>query len=161
MTGNGTPMTDPGTTDGTTQTEGQTARDIFPEDDGIPEVAQDDSPTLQRAEDPQFQALPGESPTAATDFGTTAAEQAEGEPLDSRLSREEPDVLAAVDLPADESEGADTPFDERAGQGVGRLVEADEGARTDTEADLVAGDVGTDLGGYSAEESAMHIEHEV
>ena len=59
-------MTDPGTTDGTTQTEGQTARDVFPEDDGIPEVAQDDSPTLQRAEDPQFQALPGESPTAAT-----------------------------------------------------------------------------------------------
>ena len=46
-------MTDPGTTDGTTQTEGQTARDIFPEDDGIPEVAQDDSPTMQRAEDPE------------------------------------------------------------------------------------------------------------
>src|SRR4051812_45673989 len=37
-------MTDPGTTDGTTQTEGQTARDIFPEDDGIPDIANDDSP---------------------------------------------------------------------------------------------------------------------
>ena len=94
-------------------------------------------------------------------MGTTAAEQAEGEPLDTRLEREEPDVLAAVDQPADESAGADTPFDERAGQGVGRLVETDEGARTDTEADLVAGDVGTDLGGYSAEESAMHLEPEV
>jgi hypothetical protein len=44
---------------------------------------------------------------------------------------------------------------------VGRLVEPDEGAHTDTEADLVAGDVGTDLGGYSAEESAMHLEPEV
>ena len=52
------------------------------------------------------------------------------------------------------------PFDERAGQGVGRLVEPDEGARGDTEADLVATDSGTDLGGYTAEESAMHLEPE-
>ena len=67
----------------------------------------------------------------------------------------------AAGTDADESEGADTPFDERAGQGVGRLVEPDEGARSDTEADLVASDVGTDLGGYSAEEAAMHVEPEV
>ena len=80
--------------------------------------------------------------------------------LDGRLAREEPDVLAALDSPADESEGSDTPFDERAGQGVGRLVEPDEGARGDTEADLVATDAGTDLGGYTAEESAMHLEPE-
>jgi len=98
---------------------------------------------------------------AADDFGTTAEEEHDGEPLDARLAREEPDVLAAVDTDADESEGADTPFDERAGQGVGRLVEPDEGAHTDAEADLVASDVGTDLGGYTAEESAMHLEPEV
>ena len=104
---------------------------------------------------------PHDTAIAVEEWGTTAAEQAEGEPLDARLAREEEDVLAAVDRPADESEGADTPFDERAGQGVGRLVESDEGARTDTEADMVAGDVGTDLGGYSAEESAMHLEPEV
>ena len=95
------------------------------------------------------------------DFGTTAEELHTGEPLDGRLAREEPDVLAAVDLPADESAGADTPFDERAGQGVGRLVEPDEGARTDTDAELIATDAGTDLGGYSAEEAAMHLEPEV
>ena len=98
---------------------------------------------------------------AVDDFGTTAAEQHDGEPLDGRLAREEPDVLAAVDLDADESAGSDTPFDERAGQGVGRIVEPDQGASTDTEADLVAADVGTDLGGYSAEEAAMHLEPEV
>src|SRR5687767_13694437 len=84
-------MTDPGTTDGTTQTEGQTARDILPEDDGIPEVAQDDSPTMQRAEDPDFMAMPGERATATVDFGTTASEQAEDESLDGRLAREIPD----------------------------------------------------------------------
>src|SRR3712207_9010261 len=61
--------------------EGQTARDIFPEDDGIPEVAQDDSPTMQRAEDPEFMALPGESATATVDYGTTAFEQSQGESL--------------------------------------------------------------------------------
>ena len=98
---------------------------------------------------------------AVDDFGTTAAEQHDGEPLDGRLAREEPDVLAAVHLDADESAGSDTPFDERAGQGVGRIVEPDQGGSSDTEADLVAADVGTDLGGYSAEEAAMHLEPEV
>jgi hypothetical protein len=100
---------------------------------------------------------PRDVPLAAEDYGTTAEEMHDGEPLDVRLSREEPDVIDLVDRPADESENADTPFSEGAGQGVGRLVEPDEGARTDTEKDMVAADVGTDLGGYSAEEAAMHV----
>ncbi|MCU1692698.1 MAG: hypothetical protein JWM64_1789 [Frankiales bacterium] len=104
---------------------------------------------------------PHDTAMAVDDFGTTAEEMHDGESLTGRLDREVPDVLDAVDRPADESEGADTPFSEGAGQGVGRLVEPDEGARTDTEADMVAADLGTDLGGYSAEESAMHLEPEV
>ena len=103
---------------------------------------------------------PHDTAMAVDDFGTTAEEMHEGEPLDGRLAREVPDVLDAVDRPADESEGADTPYSEGAGQGVGRLVEPDEGARTDDVAELVASDVGTDLGGYSAEEAAMHLEPE-
>ncbi|MGZ4505641.1 MAG: hypothetical protein ACXVX8_17075 [Blastococcus sp.] len=74
-----------------TEPEGQTARDIFPEDEGIPEVSQDDSPTIARNEDPEFAPLPGEEPGASSDFGTTAREQAEGESLDARLARETPD----------------------------------------------------------------------
>jgi hypothetical protein len=97
---------------------------------------------------------------AVDDFGTTAREVADGESLTGRLDREEPDVLAAADVPADEGPGADTPFGERAGQGVGRIVEPDAGAAEDTEKDLIASDVGTDHGGYSAEESAMHLEPE-
>lgn len=104
---------------------------------------------------------PHDTAMAAEDYGTTAAEQSGGEPLDVRVEREEPDVLAAADQPPDESPYADTPFGEAAGQGVGRLVEPDKGARADTEKDLVADDVGTDVGGYSAEESAMHLEPEV
>ena len=131
------------------------------EAEGIPDPGFSDPTQLVAGDTEATIEPPHDTAIAVDEWGTTAAEQAEGEPLDARLSREEPDVLAAVDRPADESFGADTPFDERAGQGVGRLVETDEGARTDTEADMVAGDVGTDLGGYSAEESAMHLEPEV
>ena len=131
------------------------------EAEGIPDPGFSDPSQVVAGDTEATIEPPHDTALAVDEWGTTASEQAEGEPLDARLAREEDDVLAAVDLPADESAGADTPFDERAGQGVGRLVETDEGARTDTEADLVAGDVGTDLGGYSAEESAMHLEPEV
>ncbi|WP_344966854.1 DUF5709 domain-containing protein [Streptosporangium fragile] len=43
---------------------------------------------------------------------------------------------------------------------AGRLVDPDEGARPDTEPDLVAEEVGPDAGGYSAEEAAMRVEPE-
>ena len=131
------------------------------EAEGIPDPGFSDPSQIVAGDTEATIEPPHDTAVAVDEWGTTAAEQADGESLDGRLAREEDDVLAAVDRPADESQGADTPFDERAGQGVGRLVEADEGARTDTEADLVAGDVGTDLGGYSAEESAMHLEPEV
>ena len=131
------------------------------EAEGIPDPGFSDPSQIIAGDTEATIEPPHDTAIAVDEWGTTAAEQAEGEPLDARLAREEDDVLAAVDQPADEDRGADTPFDERAGQGVGRLVETDEGARTDTEADLVAGDVGTDLGGYSAEESAMHLEPEV
>ena len=131
------------------------------EAEGIPDPGFSDPSQLVAGDTQNVIEPPHDTGIAVDEFGTTAAEQRDGESLDGRIAREEPDVLAAVDQPADESAGSDTPFDERAGQGVGRLVEPDEGARGDTEADLVAGDVGTDLGGYSAEESAMHLEPEV
>ena len=131
------------------------------EAEGIPDPGFDE-PGLDAAGDSEGTVEPPHDTAIAVDeFGTTASELAEGEPLDGRVAREEPEVLAAAGRDADESEGADTPFDERSGQGVGRLVESDEGARTDTEAELTATDAGTDLGGYTAEESAMHLEPEV
>jgi hypothetical protein len=111
-------------------------------------------------QDEGFMEPPHDTAIAADDHGTTAGEMHDGESLDARIAREQPDVLAAADRPADESEGAATPFDERAGQGIGRLVEPDEGSRTDAEKDLIARDAGTDAGGYTAEESAMHVEPE-
>ncbi|MDT7572183.1 MAG: hypothetical protein QOE05_2357 [Actinomycetota bacterium] len=109
------------------------------EEEGIPETDQDYG----------FEP-PRDAPLMSDEFGTTAAEMHDGEPLDGRIAREEPDVIDLVNVDADESAPP-----------VGRLVESDEGARTDTEAEMVAADVGTDLGGYSAEEAAMHLEPEV
>jgi Family of unknown function (DUF5709) len=102
--------------------------------------------------------LPGETPVAVNEFGTTVAEQQEGEPLDLRLSREEPDMLARADAMPDLSDDADNPYPVDHEERVGRIVETDEGARADTEPDAVANDVGTDQGGFSAEERAMRIE---
>jgi hypothetical protein len=110
--------------------------------------------------DPQdADVVPGDTPVAVDDFGTTAAEQAAGEPLDLRLSREEPEVDPAT-ATADASDDAADPFPAAADERAGRLVQPDEGTHADTETDEVATSVGTDQGGFTAEERAMHIEPE-
>ena len=108
--------------------------------------------------DPQEEtAVPAERPIAVTDYGTTQAEEAADEPLDQRLAREQPDMSERAAADADESPGAHQPYPEDPDERAGRIVETDEGARADDEADAVAHDVGTDKGGFSAEERAMHI----
>ena len=82
---------------------------------------------------------PHDSPLGAEGWGTTPEEQHQGEPLAGRLARELPEAY-----PAERSQ-------------VGRLVEPDEGVRSDTESDLVASDSG-DTAGLSAEEAALHLE---
>jgi hypothetical protein len=143
-------MTDPGTTDGTTQTEGPTSRDIFPEDDGIPEVSQDDSPTMQRAEDPQFMPLPGEQPTASVDFGTTAFEQSEGESLTGRLEREIPDDVPDV-RPAEDPQRAQAQLE----QDLDTTPDSDSG--TNRTADDIEATADAPIGGEGPEESAVHV----
>ena len=102
--------------------------------------------------------VPGDTAVAVNEFGTTVAEQQEGESLDLRLSREEPDMLEQAGAMPDLSDDADNPYPVDREERVGRIVETDEGAREDNEADAVALDVGTDQGGFSAEERAMRIE---
>lgn len=93
---------------------------------------------------------PPDHASAVSSYGTTDLEAELGEPLGLRLSEEEPDVLSHLDDPW--TDGPDGPV------GVGRLVAEDEGAHSDEDADLYADDLGTDSGGFSAEESAMHLE---
>jgi len=93
---------------------------------------------------------PSERPVAVNEFGTTTNEQRDGEPHDLRLSREVPDPAMEVEVPyLSEAEGlGDAP--------AGRIVDTDEGARTDDVKENVAFDVGRDDGQRSAEEAAMH-----
>jgi hypothetical protein len=124
------------------------------EDEGIPDL-QEGTPEQQWSRDPQEAPLPGREPAAVLDHGTTAEEQREGEPLDLRLSREEPDVVPD-DIPVDADPALDA--DDPAFEQVGRLVAPDEGVRADDEKDEIATDVGPDAGGLTAEEAAMHVE---
>ena len=133
--------------------EGQTARDISPEDDGIPEVSQDDSPTMQRAEDPEFAPLPGDRRHETVSFGTTAFEQSEGESLDQRLAEEEPDA-GAGDI--DEVRAA-----EHHDRTVPQLDQDGVSDRADSFTDSVTDDViatgEAPIGGEGPEEKAMHL----
>jgi hypothetical protein len=93
--------------------------------------------------------------SAGEGFGTTLAEERQGESLDQLLAEEEPepDPYAQDDLPPDDSL-RDDDQEPRAG----RLVAEDEGAHSDAEPDLVARDVGIDGGAATAEEAAVHVE---
>ncbi|MGW5852458.1 DUF5709 domain-containing protein [Streptomyces sp. NPDC055254] len=102
---------------------------------------------------------PPEKPLGVTKHGTTAAEQAEGEGLDARLSQELPEVAAwEGDGIGDVPDGEGEPVDVEAGLArAGRLVAPDEGAHPDTVKELTAQDRGIDGGAASAEEAAMHV----
>lgn len=63
------------------------------EEEGIPDL-EDNTPERKTMVDPQRPSVPGDQPMAVDDFGTTAAEQAEGEPLDQRVDREVPEDQA-------------------------------------------------------------------
>ena len=133
-----------------TQPEGQTGRDVFPEDEGLPEVAQDDSPTKERAEDPQFAPLPGERANASTDFGTTAFEQSQGESLDGRLARELPDDASDV-RPAEDPDRALGQLE----QDTSTTPDTDSG--TNRTADDVEATADPSVGGEGPEQAAMHL----
>jgi hypothetical protein len=133
-----------------TQPEGQTARDIFPEDEGVPDIAQDDSPTIARSEDPEFAPLPRDDAGASVDFGTTAFEQSEGEPLTQRLEREIPDDVPDV-RPAEDPDLAMAQLE----QDTSTTFDSDSG--TNKTADDVEATADVPVGGESAEEAAIHV----
>ena len=139
-----------GTEFAVTQPEGQTARDVFPEDEGVPEVSQDDSPTQALNEDPEFAPLPRETPGASTDFGTTALEQSEGESLEGRLARELPDDAPDLRPAADP---------DRAGHQYEQDADTDPGddSGTGRTADDVEATGGRGVGGQGPEDNAVHV----
>ena len=110
---------------------------------------------------------PPERWSAGIRYGTTAAEEEAGESLDQLLAEEEPDVYPDEDdeRPEDiagDPDAADEDIDgllldDGPDPRAGRLVADDEGAHADSEADLIAHDVGIDGGAATAEEAALHV----
>ena len=113
---------------------------------------------------------PPERPRGVDAFGTTLAEQRQGESIEQRLAHEVPDPANTFeDIDADSDRVGDDDPDSIAAEDdflgdpeagdrrCGRLMAPDEGAHADTESDMVASDMGIDGGGSSAEEAAMHI----
>jgi len=113
---------------------------------------------------------PPEHPRGVDAFGTTLAEQRQGESIEQRLAHEVPDPSNSFEDPVVDWNrmGGDDPDaiaaeDDFLGDGevgdrrCGRLMAPDQGAHEDAERDMVANDVGIDGGGSSAEEAAMHI----
>ena len=103
---------------------------------------------------------PPEKPLGVTRYGTTAAEQHEGESLDQRLAQEvpgrepSPPVTASGDLPGGEGE----PVDPEAGDTrAGRLVAPDEGAHPDTTKEASPRTWASTAAPPGAEEAAVHI----
>jgi hypothetical protein len=129
--------------------EGQTARDISPEDDGIPDL-QDGTPGQDWAEDPEFAPVPGDRPNASVDYGTTALEQSEGESLDARLAREIPD--GAPDVRPAEDPARHAPQFE---QDLDTTPPTESG--TERTADDIEATADPFAGGEGPEEAAMHI----
>ena len=80
-------------------------------------------------------------------FGTTAAEEAQGQSLDQRLAEEEPD-------PVEDGRKPEWSDDRRQRRDLAQLVTGGEGSRSRTDPDLVGVDRGD--AGLSAEEAALH-----
>jgi len=113
---------------------------------------------------------PPERPRGVDAFGTTLAEQRQGESIEQRLAHEEPDPANAFEDPLADPDnvGGDDPDaiaaeddflggGEVGGRRSGRLRAREQGADDEAESDMVADDVGIDGGGSSAEEAAVHI----
>lgn len=110
------------------------------DDEGIPDL---EGPLPEKAAtgDPQEGTPPPTDRPASLDYGVTAAEQREPEPLDRKLARELPDDPR----PSDDAVTLVDPADEAPG-----LV--------DDEKDVVGRAVDAALEGQSAEEAAVHVE---
>ena len=135
-------------------TGGESYHGYSVDDEDQPQSTQDSLVDSERVAEPLDEGYsPPEKWSPAQGYGNTPLEESLGETLDQRLRQEEPEPdpyeVAAGDTEAVTGEVGDAR--------AGRLVATDAGMGEDTEADLVADDVGINGGAASAEEAAVHI----
>jgi hypothetical protein len=138
-----------------------------PEAAGLPDTYDPDSTAYD--EDESVREADGDPvewpdrPVAIDRFGNTAEEARQGESLNMRLAEEEPDFGAEAEWPEDRLRGdlgVEDEFDldgEEPGDPVGRIADADDDGSGGRHNETVAMDAGFAGGGYTAEESAMHL----
>lgn len=98
--------------------------------------------------------IPPDNWSPAMGYGTTAAEERQGETLEMRVAQEEPESTGSDDRPWN----PDGESREVGGKRAGRLVDANHGEPgMDVTSESVAFAVGIDGGAATAEEAAMHI----
>jgi len=113
------------------------SKDLSLDQEGIPDL---DGPLPEKVQtgDPQEGISPPADHPASLDWGTTAAEQREQEPLSTKLARQQPDTLvAASDLNAS--------------------VELIEAGDSDGDGELVAHAVEANEAAIGAEQAAIHL----
>lgn len=128
-----------------------------PEDEGVPDL-QAGTPAQQRANDPQQEPVPGDTPTAVTQNPPTPAEMREGGSLDDRLAEEEPDTGPAPGGEEDPTTG-DSPASEAAAPEAGTGQLHDERESAPFRDQDVFGE-GAAAEGLSAEEDAVRTRDE-
>ncbi|KGN38304.1 DUF5709 domain-containing protein [Knoellia subterranea] len=132
---------------------------------------------LDSSEGDSLPSTPPDQMSRATEWGTTASEQAQEETIDQRIAQEEPDPNSAYGAPDNES-GLDDPSDVGGddpdaipaeddflgdpGEDLdgSSLTSPDEGAREDDEKALIGDDGFAPGESESPEESAMRIVEE-
>ena len=123
------------------------------DDENQPQDTKDSLVDSDRVAEPLDEGYsPPEKWSPAEGYGNTPLEEEMGESLDQRLQQEVPEE-DPYDAARNQPENVSGEVgDER----TGRLLDEDMGAGDDTEKDMVAGDVGVDGAGASAEEAAVH-----
>lgn len=100
---------------------------------------------------------PPERPLGLDAYGTTTAEQRQGESLEQHLAEEEPDPAMDLDAVDEEDDEQSANAGEVGGRRAGRLIATDDGVGGDNESELWADDAGIDGAAASAEEAAVHV----
>jgi hypothetical protein len=146
-----------GTDAGSSVSEDSSNRELYHgysvDDENQPQDTGDSLVASDRVAEPLDEGYsPPEKWSPAEGYGNTPLEEEMGESLDQRLQQEVPEE-DPYDAARDQAEHVSGEVgDER----TGRLLDEDMGTGDDTEKDMVAGDVGVDGAGASAEEAAVH-----
>jgi hypothetical protein len=125
---------------------------------GIPETAEEWQPGGDAIPEPILPIVPTEEPAGVNQWGTTLAEMRDGEPMERKLSREEPEPRDDPGRPDPDVWAGTTEDDDPAGS----VVQPDQGSPQDVDKGEYASAYGGDEpeSRLSAEDLAVRVREE-